>query len=80
MEDLVEAFTSARPQVLEFARNNGLQESPKRKRDVVEDVMEGSPAKRTRSSGRVIRGSQITILDSERDDDDYVPGSSKHTF
>src|SRR6187402_3321096 len=50
MEELVEAFTKARPDVLRFARN-ATAESPKRKREVEDQVEENSP-KRRRSSGR----------------------------
>ena len=73
MEDLVEAFTAARQQVLDFAR--ALQGSTKRKRDMEENVTEGIPAKKTRSSGRITRNSQLTVLDSEGDDDEYIPGA-----
>lgn len=73
MEELVDAFISARRQVLDFARNLGSQESPKRKLDDTEEILEGSPAKKMRSSRRVTRSSQVTVLDSDGDDEDYVP-------
>jgi E3 ubiquitin-protein ligase RAD18 len=79
MEEMVDAFTKARSEVLEFARGPIDPGSPKRKRGLVEPVVKGSPmSKRTRSSGRAIQSkpSPVTILDSEGDEDeDYMPGT-----
>lgn len=79
VEELVEAFTSARPHVLEFATRQADPKSPKRKREITKEAAEGRPlTKRPRSSGRVTRSSQVTVLDSEgeldNEDDDYIPG------
>ncbi|KAN0096783.1 DNA repair protein rad18 [Hyaloscypha variabilis] len=76
MEDLVEAFKKARPEVWEFA-NKPVEvvraPSPKRRRLSVEDD-DGNPRKlrRTRSSGRNKPKEQM-VVDSAEDDDDYVP-------
>ncbi|KAE9371794.1 DNA repair protein rad18 [Stipitochalara longipes BDJ] len=75
MEDLVEAFKKARPEVWEFA-NKPVEvvraPSPKRSRELVEGQDE-SPRKlrRTRSSGR--NRPREEVVDSAEDDDDYVP-------
>lgn len=78
MEEMVDAFTKARPEVLEFARRSIDPGSPKRKRGPVEQVVEGSPmSKRTRSSGRTVQPkvTTVTILDSDgEEDEDYIPG------
>lgn len=77
MEEMVDAFTKARPEILEFASRPMEPGSPKRKRSAVEPVEENPRRKRTRSSGRTLRSPQpleITILDSEEDNDgDYEP-------
>ncbi|KAI9053029.1 hypothetical protein LZ554_003299 [Drepanopeziza brunnea f. sp. 'monogermtubi'] len=79
MEDLVEAFKKARPDVLEFARKPATTErssSPKRSREVAELGYEDeTPKKRTRSSRRTA-GKKIhaTIInDTDEEDGDYVP-------
>jgi E3 ubiquitin-protein ligase RAD18 len=79
MEDLVEAFKKARPEVWEFA-NKPVEvvtraASPKRSRDV-DDREDESPRKlrRTRSSGRAKPKERVVVMDSADDDDDYVPG------
>jgi hypothetical protein len=78
MEEVVEAFKIARPEIMEVAKTMAKEvkaKSPKRKRE--EPVMEQESRKRTRSSGRTTRQSpqQVVVLDSEgEDDDDFVPG------
>ncbi|KAH9219634.1 hypothetical protein DL95DRAFT_520621 [Leptodontidium sp. 2 PMI_412] len=82
MQDLVEAFTKARPEVLEHAKKplvvpeNSLS---KRGREEAELDEEETPRKRTRSTGtrKSSRKSQPTpsqvIQDSDEDDEDFVP-------
>jgi E3 ubiquitin-protein ligase RAD18 len=81
MEELVEAFQRARPEVLEFAKRPPVvvqrSISPKRKRESVDD--NGSPIKKRTRAGRkatASQASQSVVLDSEEDDDEYVPGMS----
>jgi E3 ubiquitin-protein ligase RAD18 len=78
MEDLVQAFTKARSDVLEYARKPAVVArsiSPKRSReDAGLDDGDGEPRKRTRSSGRRKRKVEIVVEDSVDDDEDYVPG------
>jgi E3 ubiquitin-protein ligase RAD18 len=79
MEDLVEAFKTARPEVWEFA-NKPVEEvaraSPKRSREL-EEGEGASPRKRTRmrSSGRKKAKERVMVEDSAEDDDDYMPGT-----
>jgi E3 ubiquitin-protein ligase RAD18 len=83
MEDLVQAFKTARPEVWEFA-NKPVEEVGgsllKRSRDLEEGEDE-SPRKRTRSSGRTRIGAKerVVVVDSAEDDDDYVPGKKLHS-
>jgi E3 ubiquitin-protein ligase RAD18 len=79
MEDLVEAFKKARPEVWEFA-NKPVEvveraSSPKRNREL-EGEEDESPRKlrRTRSGGRNKPKERTVVVDSAEDDDDYVPG------
>jgi E3 ubiquitin-protein ligase RAD18 len=78
MENLVEAFKRARPEVWEFA-NKPVEvvraPSPKRSREMEEGEDE-SPRKlrRTRSSGRYKPKERTMVVDSAEDDDDYMPG------
>ncbi len=83
MEDLVEAFKKARPELWEFANKpvEILQApSPKRRRLSSEGEDE-SPRKlrRTRSSGRNKPKEQM-VVDSAEDDEDYVPGKRKSVY
>ncbi|KAH7411271.1 hypothetical protein BKA64DRAFT_377494 [Cadophora sp. MPI-SDFR-AT-0126] len=82
MQDLVEAFTKARPEVLEHARRPiDVPGSPssKRNREQAELDHEDAPRKRTRSAGTRTssRRAQPTpsqvIQDSDDDDEDFVP-------
>jgi E3 ubiquitin-protein ligase RAD18 len=78
MEDLVEAFKNARPEVIEYAKRPVVVEgatSPKRSREesyLEED--EGPSRKRTRQSRRTPSKHKVVVLDSDLDDEDYVPG------
>ena len=79
MEDLVEAFKSARPTVMELAkqREEALWSlSPKRKRaEAAVEEDDSQVHKRTRSSRRTQQSSQLAeVVDSEDDDENYVPG------
>lgn len=79
MEELVEAFKKARPDVLEFARRPVVIErrtSPKRSREIAELEEEETPRKRTRSSKRTAgRKMPATITDDgDEEDEDYVDG------
>jgi E3 ubiquitin-protein ligase RAD18 len=79
VEDQVEAFKSARPEVLEFARRPVIRsDSPKRKLDEVEDA--SIPLqKRTRSGRRIQSNPQVFVLDPPgRDDADYDPGMCEY--
>ena len=85
MQDLVEAFTKARPEVLELARRPAEvpgSPSSKRDREQAELEDEDAPRKRTRSAGTRTssRRSQPTpsqvIQDSDDSDEDFVPGDS----
>ncbi|KAL2070397.1 hypothetical protein VTL71DRAFT_13423 [Oculimacula yallundae] len=82
MQDLVEAFTKARPDVLEFARRPlDLEGTSASKRDREQADLDGeeTPRKRTRSAGTRTssRRSQPTpsqvIQDSDEEDEDFVP-------
>ena len=81
MEDLVEAFKKARQDVLEHARKSMHMTghfSPKRNREQagLQDE-DGSPRKKTRSSGRRSQPKEsVVIVDTDEDDEDYVPGKS----
>jgi E3 ubiquitin-protein ligase RAD18 len=81
MENLVEAFKKARPEVWEFANKpvevNLRAASPKRSREL-EEGGDASPRKlrRTRSSGRNKPKERTMVVDSAEDDDDYVPGKT----
>lgn len=77
MEDLVQAFIAARPEVLEHARKPAIVPgslSPKRNRAQAELQEDEGPRKRTRSSGRTSSQAKVMVVDSDHDDDDYVPG------
>lgn len=88
MQDLVEAFTKARPEVLEHARRPlDVAEGSfsKRDREAAELDEEEAPRKRTRAAGTRTssRRSQPTpsrqiIQDSDEDDEDFVPGKFIH--
>ncbi|KAK0119582.1 E3 ubiquitin-protein ligase rad18 [Cadophora gregata] len=82
MQDLVEAFIKARPEVLEHARRPlEVPGSPSSKRDRKEAELddEDAPRKRTRSAGtrtssrRLQPTPQQVIEDSDDDDEDFVP-------
>jgi len=79
MEELVQAFVKARPEVLEFARKPVVvsrSTSPKRSREEAGFEDNEEPSKRTRSSGRTkVKQKVVEVLDSDLDgDDDYMPG------
>jgi E3 ubiquitin-protein ligase RAD18 len=77
MEELVEAFKAARPEVLEHARKPEVvvADISKRSRETDLDDEESPPKKRTRSSGRTTQQKQrVMVLDSDGGDEDYVPG------
>jgi E3 ubiquitin-protein ligase RAD18 len=79
VEELVEAFKKARPEVLRFAtRPMARSDSPKRKLEEFENVR--SPLqKRTRSGRRIQPNSQILVPDnSDGPDEDYMPGRCKY--
>jgi E3 ubiquitin-protein ligase RAD18 len=86
VEELVEAFKSARPHIMEYANKREepiLSASSKRKRGTAEiEEQSSSPVrKRTRSARRAQQSSQqssqqVMILDSEGNDEDYMPGTS----
>jgi len=75
IEELVGAFTGTRKELLEVARRQAEDISPKRKREEEAELEESPVKKRTRSSGRTTRSSQqqVVVLDSE-EDADYTPG------
>jgi len=79
--DMVETFKAARPEVLEYTKERPIiparSASPKRRRELSEldGAEDGPSAKRTRSSRRVAQAiERIEILDSDADDEDFVPG------
>jgi len=76
--ELVEAFGSARQQVLDFARRALIEVtsdgSGKRKRDNEGNAREDSPLKRTRVSGRTTRSTPQPIMIPDSDED-YAPGT-----
>jgi E3 ubiquitin-protein ligase RAD18 len=79
--DMVEAFKAARPEVLEYTKERpripARSTSPKRSREIsgLDGAEEGPSAKRTRSSRRVAQAiERIEILDSDADDEDFIPG------
>lgn len=79
VEELVDAFKRARPNIMEYAKRSGeamLGGAPKRRRLDAEIEENSSPVrKRTRSGRRAQQSSQqIVVLDSEGDDENYVPG------
>ena len=80
LEELVEAFKNARPEIMEYVKRKEeavLSASAKRKRVEAEnEEPNSSPVqKRTRSGRRAEQSSQrVVVIDSEADDDDYVPG------
>lgn len=88
MEDLVDAFKEARPDVLEHARRPVAvagSASPKRNWEKAQlGEEEESPRKRTRSSSRTAGrrsqpASQVVIADTDEEDEDYAPGKpGKH--
>lgn len=79
VEELVEAFKRARPDIMGYTRARELAQSASPKRKLVEaQIEEGSSPvrKRTRSGGRIHQSSQqVYVVDSEADDDEYVPGT-----
>jgi len=81
LEELVDAFQKARPDILEFARKpetEATETAIKRKRAEVVEAEDESPRKRTRSSTRRPQARQgeppTVILDSDEEDGDYIPG------
>ena len=77
IEELVEAFQRARPEVMEYTKRISQEatrsSSPKRKRMGVDEG--SSPIrKRTRSGTRAQQSSQQSVIDLEADDADYIPG------
>jgi E3 ubiquitin-protein ligase RAD18 len=84
LEDVVEAYKIARPQVMDFVVSaNSVKEppSPKRKRQEAQHEEVGSQRKKTRTSGRRTKSSQseVVVVDSAEDDDDYIPGEIHKT-
>jgi E3 ubiquitin-protein ligase RAD18 len=85
LEDVVEAFKRARPQVLDFAATKLTvveSSSPKRKRHESRREDDGGPRKKTRTSGRKTRSSQTEAVvedSAEEEDDEYIPGASFYT-
>ncbi|RDL40010.1 uncharacterized protein BP5553_04350 [Venustampulla echinocandica] len=77
VEELVEAFKTARPEIFALAKksvNSGVT-SPKRSREdlQLDDDEKPPPRKRTRSS-RITRATQeVYVVDSDLDDGDFVP-------
>jgi E3 ubiquitin-protein ligase RAD18 len=87
MEELVEAFKAARPEVLEHARKPEVvvADMPKRSREIDLEEEESPPKKRTRSSGRRTQpqpSERVVVLDSDGEDEDYIPGEicTKHIY
>jgi E3 ubiquitin-protein ligase RAD18 len=83
MEELVEAFKAARPEVLEHARKPEVVvvNIPKRSRETDLEDEESPPKKRTRSSGRTTQQKQrVVVLDSDGEDEDYIPGEMFNEF
>lgn len=79
MEDLVDAFKRARPDVLEFARKPASTPAtlpPKRNFEQTEPDMEESSQKRRRSE-RTRPSSQRVAPMPDDSDDDYIPGGLK---
>ena len=79
VEELVDAFKRARPNIMEYAKRSAevtVVGSPKKRRLEAEIDENSSPVrKRTRSGRRAQQSSQqVIVRDSEGDDDDYVPG------
>jgi hypothetical protein len=75
MQELVEAFVRARPQVLVIARRSVDTVSPKRKREVEEQIVEQSPMKRrTRASGRATQPTEVMVIEDSDDDGAYIEG------
>ncbi|RDW69703.1 hypothetical protein BP6252_08723 [Coleophoma cylindrospora] len=78
LEEAVDAFKKARSGLLEHARKPVIIErsSPKRKLDCVqEDESDDGPRKRTRSSSKrtATASQQTVVIDSEQEDEDYIP-------
>lgn len=81
MEELVQAFVKARPEILAHARRvveAKKSVSPKRRRDEVDLVEDDGPRKRTRSSGRKQSSQRVVVVDSEEDPDEYIPGKQAY--
>lgn len=91
LEEAVEAFVSARPAMLELARQpRGAPRSPKRRAgDESSEAVDAPPHKRLRSSARLSRGRGGTatpsvgqeeeeVVEVSDDDDEYVPEPGKH--
>jgi E3 ubiquitin-protein ligase RAD18 len=83
MEDLVEAFKKARPEIWLFAtkpvevlRAPSPLPSLKRSLDFEAVTEEGLRKLRRRSSGRNRPQERTVVVDSAEDDDDYVPGKT----
>lgn len=75
MEDLVDAFKRARPDVLAFARTPASMParlSQKRSFEKSEADVEGSPQKRRRSERN--KSSSQRVVSTPESDDDYIPG------
>jgi E3 ubiquitin-protein ligase RAD18 len=85
LEELVEAYKSARPNIMEYTKKREevrLKSSPKRKRTEAEVEDGSSPVhKRTRAGRRAQRSSQpAEIIDSDGDDEDFLPGIVRLIF
>lgn len=86
VEELVDAFKRARPNVMEYIKRSedaARRASPKRKLVEANIEQDSSPVrKRTRSGRRAQQSSQqVYVADSEEDDDgDYAPGDIKYCF
>jgi hypothetical protein len=78
MEELVEAFKAARSEVLEHARTPAAVVgggTPKRSRETDLEDDQSPPKKKTRSSGRIVPAKdRVVVLDSDGEDEDYIPG------
>ncbi|CAG8949316.1 hypothetical protein HYFRA_00004942 [Hymenoscyphus fraxineus] len=77
MEDLVEGFKKARPEVFAFATRPiapAGESAPKRGREKSHAVDDEEPAsKRTRSTRQTRSTQQVVIVDSDQEDDEYIP-------
>ncbi|CAG8979000.1 hypothetical protein HYALB_00009902 [Hymenoscyphus albidus] len=78
MEDLVEGFKKARPEVFAFATRPIVpagESAPKRGREKSHAIDDEEPSrkKRTRSTRQTWSTQQVVIVDSDQEDDEYIP-------